>query len=691
MKIQIWAGLPVILFLTACYSFRNATEMAKDFSIHNVFGDHMVLQRDRNIRISGACPPAQAIRVSLAENSVIARSNHSGEWVAILPPMPAGGPHEMTISGAAGRVLTVTDILIGEVWLCSGQSNMAMPLWSETPFWRAQKGNEESASASFPQMRFYNANLSSSLAPDGPLSESRGPGWTHCTPETAAAFSATSYFFGKQLRSDLNVPIGLINCSWGGSPIQSWISREGYQKAKRQVELAQIDSLKIQNKEKMQADKRKQIENWEDLFLKQSPGKTALAEGYSQTDWDDSDWQKVTVPAPVTQHFPGAFWYRREIDVPAGWGDHELELGLGAIDEVDITWFNGTQVGQTGSEEPDYWLKKRVYRIPAGSVRAGQKNSIAIRVINFQGATGMEGPAADLFLRPYGEANTRISLAGEWKYQIEFKADPRLYRPRPQPIPDHNSHAFPATLFNSMIAPWRKFAIRGILWYQGEANVAGYPDYYHLQKILLGDWRRQWKNPDLAFVLTQLAAFHSHNPAEPLKDDFWELLPTGDNNWSRLREAQRAMLKEHNTGMAVSIDIGNHSDIHPADKKTLGFRLAQEARRICYGYQGVSAGPLYQKMKREGNRIRLFFDNTGSGLLAKGGELQCFAVAGEDGRFYWADACIDGETVLVSCDAVPEPREVRYAWAMYPGNPNLYNAEGFPASPFQTMRDTQSQ
>ncbi len=664
--------------------------MEENFTVHKVFGDHMVLQRNRKIRISGTCAEKQEIQVSLAGNTAKAIGDNSGEWLATLPPMPAGGPYELTISGAGERILTIRDILIGEVWLCSGQSNMAMPLWGETPFWRTEGGKEEAASANFPQIRLYNANLCSSLAPEAPLAESKGPGWTLCTPESALAFSAAGYYFAKQLHREMAIPMGIINSSWGGSPIQSWISKEGYQKAKRQRELDQINSLKTKDRKKIETEIRKQMEDWEDLFLKQSPEKTTFARGYCRADWDDSLWQKKRVPAPVTLDFPGVFWYRCQIDIPSGWRDHELEVGLGAIDEVDVTWFNGELIGKTNSDEPNYWLKKRVYRIPAGLVKAGQKNSLAIRVINFQGATGMEGPAADLYVRPSGEENTRISLAGEWKYKVEFMADKNLYPPKPALLPDHNSHAFPATLFNSMIAPWCQYAIRGILWYQGESNAAEYADYLQLQKILLEDWRRQWDDPDLAFVLTQLAAYQSHNPSNPLKDDFWEMLPPEDNNWSKLRETQRAMLKEHNTGMAVTIDIGNHSDIHPADKKTLGFRLAQEAKRICYGYTGVSAGPLYRKMKREDSQIRLFFDNTGSGLLAKGGELQCFAIAGEDERFYWADARIDGETILVWSEAVPKPRQVRYAWAMFPGKPNLYNAEGFPASPFQTSKSPES-
>ena len=690
MRIKILACFLMIQFFSACTHMKGTPNMAENFTVHNVFGDNMVLQRDRKIRISGTCPEKQAVKVSLAGKTVIAFADNTGAWEAVLPPMSAGGPYELTIAGAGERILTIKNILIGEVWLCSGQSNMSMPLWSETPFWRTEGGKEEAAASDFPQIRLYNANLCSSVAPEGPRTESKGPGWTCCNSETAAPFSAAGYYFAKQLQSELQVPVGMINCSWGGTPIQSWISRDGYQQAKRQRELEQIDSLKTVDVVKVRAEQRKQLEDWEELFLKQSPEKTAFAEGYSSEDCDDSHWQQVKVPAPVTLDFPGVFWYRREIIVPAGWRDHELEIGLGAIDEVDFTWFNGVQIGKTGSDEPNYWLKKRVYRIPASLVKVGQKNTLAIRVINFQGATGMEGPAADLFLRPFGEKDTSISLVGKWKYRVEFNADPSLYPPKPKPLPGYDSPAFPATLFNSMIAPWCRYTIRGILWYQGESNAEEYADYYQLQKALLEDWRRQWDDPDMAFVLTQLAAFQSHSPAKRLKDDFWELLPPEDNSWSKLRETQRAMLKEHNTGMAVTIDIGDHSDIHPANKKTLGFRLAQEAKRICYGYQGVSAGPLYRKMKQEGDRVRLFFDNVGGGLFAKDGELQCFAIAGKDGRFYRANAHIDGETILVWSEVVPKPQQVRYAWAKFPGNPNLYNAEGFPASPFQTAKSPES-
>ncbi|MFA6929804.1 MAG: sialate O-acetylesterase [Lentisphaeria bacterium] len=672
------------LFFSACSMIHPTRELASDFTVHKVFGDQMVLQRDRIIRISGTCRAGQGVHVALAEKTASAFADQQGRWEAQLPPMPAGGPYLLKISGAGGHTVEFKDVLIGEVWLCSGQSNMAMPLWSNTLFWRSENGDQEAANANFPQLRLYNANLCNSVAPKGPVAEIAGPGWTACNAQSAAAFSAAGYYFAKQLQLDLGIPIGIINSSWGGTPIQSWISREGYQKNKQREELHQIDSFQAKNIDQIYAEKRKQIVEWEEQFLRQNPGKSGFAEGFSTPDWDDSLWLKRELPAPVTPNLPGVFWYRREIQVPAGWSGYDLELGLGAIDEADETYFNGKLVGQTGTDEPQYWLKKRVYKITAEHVKAGNSNVIAVRILNFEGATGMEGPTAAMFLKPYGDENTRLCLAGEWKYQVEFNANAQLYPAKPRLAPDPTSPHFPATLFNSMIAPWTKFAIRGALWYQGESNASRYPDYFQLQKILIEDWRQQWKDPEFAFVLTQLAAFQTHNPTNPLAKDFWENQQPGENDWSWLREAQRAALKLPNTGMAVSIDIGNPSDIHPVDKKTLGFRLAREAQRICYGYQGVSAGPLYKKMKREGNKIRLFFANTGSGLLTHGEELHSFAIAGKDKHYYWAEAKIDGNTVLVCADAVPEPLSVRYAWAMYPGNANLYNTEGFPASPFQT-------
>ena len=379
----------------------------------------------------------------------------------------------------------------------------------------------------------------------------------------------------------------------------------------------------------------------------------------------------------------GVIWYRVAVDLPEAWAGKDLTLDLGAIDDCDETYFNGVQVGAIGTKTANYWQTERKYKVPGKLVKAG-RNVIAVRVSDMYGGGGFMAPAPAL--RNGGES---VTLADKtWKSKMEFQADLKKIGARPDPTGSTNvgvrSPHFPSTLYNSMIAPWTVYPIRGAIWYQGESNSGRYEDYMILQPLLINDWRRLWDDPELAFVLTQLAAYQQHRPDRPLKDDFWKELPPGDNNWSKLREVQTATLALPNTGMAVCIDRGNHSDIHPADKQAVGYRLATEAERICYGRTEVSAGPLYKAMKIEGDKIRISFDNVGSGLVAEGGKPTSFAIAGKDGKFVWADAKIDGDTVLVWSDQVKDPIAVRYAWAMYPADANLFNKEGFPASPFRT-------
>jgi len=312
-----------------------------------------------------------------------------------------------------------------------------------------------------------------------------------------------------------------------------------------------------------------------------------------------------------------------------------------------------------------------------------------VRVIDYYGDGGFTGKAEDLSIGPK-DGEERQSLAGQWLSRTEFVADLAVIGKRPDPAGtgvstlSSRKPGHPTTLYNAMIAPWTIYPIRGAIWYQGESNAGAYERYMTLHPLLIQDWRRLWQDPDLAFIFVQLAAYERHKPTERLADDFWVGREPSDDSWAKLREVQTATLKIPRTGMAVTIDAGDHSDIHPANKQIVGYRLAKEAMRICYGFKGVSAGPLYKDMAIEGNRIRIHFDNADSGLVSKGGEPTSFAIAGADGVFVWANAKIEGKTIVVWSDKVPEPKTVRYAWARYPGNANLFNRENFPASPFRT-------
>lgn len=690
-------ALAAVVMLGACGSISAPDKMAGTFTVHKVYGDHMVLQCDRPIRISGTAAPGESVKVTIGENSAYATAGDDGEWTAELPAMKAGmQPYSVVVTGKEGTPgVSFEDVLIGEVWLASGQSNMEMPVYSGRQFWNSANGKAEVAAADHPGIRLFNTCQRRSVSPGVEQKEIAGPGWVVCSPETVGPFSALGYYFARQLHKDLNVPVGVINSSWGGTPIQSWISEAGYRSANRTGELAKIESSRKPSKEqeaKIAALKKKAkiaFDAWEKRFYAFDPAATAAAQAWKNPGFDDSGWQSEEVPSSPAADFDGIFWYRRTVTIPAEWAGKELTLSIGAVDDCDETFFNGEKVGATGTSTPNYWSVPRVYKIPGKLVRAGA-NTIAVRVADMYSNGGLMGPEPLLYLQLGNDKNDRIRLNGAWKYKVEFKIDTQKLGTRPTPPDDlsisQSSPHFPATLYNSMVAPWTVYPIRGVIWYQGESNAGAYEEYMKLHPLLIQDWRNKWNNPEMPFLFIQLAAFERHSPSKPGPADFWKNRQPSDSSWPKLREVQTATLAIPNTGMAVAIDVGNPFDIHPADKQTLGYRLGKEAERICYGSREISAGPLYERMTVEGNKVRLFFKNTGSGLVAKDGAPASFAIAGKDGNFVWADAKIDGDTVLVWSDKVKEPVEVRYAWAGYPGNANLYNKEGFPASPFRTAK-----
>lgn len=690
-------ALAAVVMLGACGSISAPDKMAGTFTVHKVYGDHMVLQCDRPIRISGTAAPGESVKVTIGDNSAYATAGDDGEWTAELPAMKAGmQPYSVVVTGKEGTPgVSFEDVLIGEVWLASGQSNMEMPVYSGRQFWNSANGKAEVAAADHPGIRLFNTCQRRSVSPGVEQKEIAGPGWVVCSPETVGPFSALGYYFARQLHKDLNVPVGVINSSWGGTPIQSWISEAGYRSANRTGELAKIESSRKPSKEqeaKIAALKKKAkiaFDAWGKRFYAFDPAATAAAQAWKNPGFDDSGWLSEEVPSSPAADFDGIFWYRRTVTIPAEWAGKELTLSLGAIDDCDETFFNGEKVGATGTSTPNYWSVPRVYKIPGKLVKAGA-NTIAVRVADMYSNGGMMGPEPLLYLQLGNDKNDRIRLNGAWKYKVEFKIDTQKLGTRPTPPDDlsisQSSPHFPATLYNSMVAPWTVYPIRGVIWYQGESNAGAYEEYMKLHPLLIQDWRNKWNNPEMPFLFIQLAAFERHSPSKPGPADFWKNRQPSDSSWPKLREVQTATLAIPNTGMAVAIDVGNPFDIHPADKQTLGYRLGKEAERICYGSREISAGPLYERMTVEGNKVRLFFKNTGSGLVAKDGAPASFAIAGKDGNFVWADAKIDGDTVLVWSDKVKEPVEVRYAWAGYPGNANLYNKEGFPASPFRTAK-----
>ena len=676
----------LLALLAGCTTARTEKEHADTFTLHKVFSSHMVLQRQTPLRISGTAEANKSVLVRFNGKTREALADQNGEWVAEFPAMEAGGPYELTVEGRdKSRTIRLDDILIGEVWLCSGQSNMQMPVKGGR-FWQVRNSDEEVKNASHPQLRLY--EVKRVVSPGKIRTETDGSSWRACTPESVRQFSAAAYFFGRQLQKDLGVPVGLIHASWGGTPIEPWISESAYEKANRHeieaIRFAKAPSAEQKERlRKSQEKVQRQMDRWTERFLQSDPMRSREAQAWKHPSYDDSAWSASEKPAPFPDHIDGVGWYRHSVEIPASLAGRDMILHLGVVDDCDETFFNGVSVGQTDTRTPGYWTAQRVYPIPGNLVKAG-KNVIAIRAIDHFSAGGFSRPGY-LKVKDSGE---KISIAKNWKFKLEFAVDPKKIGPRPVLPAYHQnlkSPSFPATLFNSMIAPWTRYPIRGVIWYQGCSN-AGSMDYYPLHKLLINDWRRQWNNPEMPFVLVQLAGFEKHTPVNRLPDDYWrKKAPMESVPYALTREIQAEMLKLPFTGMAVAMDVGDHSDIHPADKQTVGFRLAKEAERVAYHAKGVSQGPMYAGMKAENGKIRVFFKNTGKGLTTKDGKAPgAFAIAGKDGKYVWADAVIDGDTVVVSSKSVKDPVNVRYGWVQYCGDVNLCNRDGFPASPFRS-------
>lgn len=652
---------------------------AENFALHKVYSDHMVLQRDREIRISGTAEPGGEVSIEFAGEKRTATAGADGVWRALFPAMKAGGPHSMTVSGK-NAALKLEDILIGEVWVCSGQSNMAFTTRS------ARNAEAELAgAANQPKLRLLSVNRRISAEKIAPDVETMG--WELCTPRSAAGFSAIGYFFGRDLARDLDIPVGMINSTWGGTPIESWISAAGYADAGLDDLADRAAGLPKTGYAEVLKTRGKALVEWEKKFFGDHADAVRAAAGWAKDPLPEPEkWKTVTVPANLSSYGidrNGVFWLRKTVNIPEELAGKDLDLSLSTIDDCDEVFFNGEKVGATGIDTPQYWSVLRHYPVPGRLVRAGA-NTVAVRVIDHAFDGGIGGNARNLYL---GTGTTRIPLAGDdWKMRPEFLLE-KDFPVRPG-APTDPALYHPASLYNAMIAGLQRFPVRGILWYQGEGNTGNAKLYARTFPALIESWRKEWNDPGQIFIFAQLSSLEANAPRhQPLPADFYEKLQPRESNWAALRESQSSVLRLPNTGMAVTTDVGDPVDIHPTDKQTVARRMRMEALRLAYGRRDlVSSGPQYAGMKVEGNRIRVSFTGTGSGLVARGGALRRFAVAGKDGVFRWAKAEIDGDTVVVSSPEVPEPVAVRYAWDNNPIDANLFNREGFPASGFRSDR-----
>ncbi|BAV06817.1 sialate O-acetylesterase [Filimonas lacunae] len=618
--------------------------------------DSMVLQREQPIQLWGWAAPGEKVSIRFAQQHITTRANTLGKWNAQLPAMKAGGPYTMQLD--ASNHITLNDILIGDVWLCSGQSNMVHQMALH-----AVRYASEVATANNPQIRHFWVPNTANM--QGPQNDLPGGSWKWANPKDVGEFSAVAYFFAQKIYAQYHVPIGLINASWGGTPLQSWMSEEGFQPFPQLLSTLQQnkDTAYVNGISRAAANRPKP----------EMPLDKGMEEGWFNTSYAPKGWRSINIPGywedQGIRDLDGVVWYRREIDVPAAMTTAAAKVFLGRIVDADALYINGKQVGNT-----TYLYPQRRYPLPAGTLHAG-KNLFVIRVTNNAGKGGFVPD------KPYQliAGNDTIDLKGTWQYKVGLVNNPPAFArnggPGPAPGPGRIApENQPAALFNAMIAPLIPFSLKGFLWYQGETDTGHPKEYAHLQPALIANWRSKWKQPTKPFLYVQLPGFMdmSYRPME--------------SNWAAFREAQLQSLQIPHTGMAVAIDLGEWNDIHPDRKKEVGERLALAAQHVAYGDSTVVySGPLFQAARIEGDKIILSFTNTGSGLTAiDDGPLSEFAIAGADKKFVWAKATIEGNTIVVQSPAIRQPQYVRYAWADNPVNPNLYNKEGLPASPFRT-------
>ena len=656
-------GLLLTMGLLASGIWANVT-------LPHIFSDSMVLQQQKPVPVWGKADPREAISVSFAGQTQNTIADAQGNWRVTLKAMKAqAGQSGQTLTVRGKNTVTFHDVLLGEVWICSGQSNMQVSVTT------SNNAEQEIAAANYPQIRFFNVPNVIAVTPQTDC----GGQWFVCSPSSVPGFSAVGFYFGRYLYQQMNVPIGLISTSWGGTVAEAWASAPALREKLPEFNAA-LDTLVQPNQADIaayttasQSFPAARQQGLQQLYAMEDDLTTA--QQTAVINFDDSTWKTMSLPGnwelKGLPDVDGIVWFRKTIDVPASWAGKELVLHLGPIDEVDNTWCNGVLVGGKGNMrkgDVSFWSVPREYHVPGNLVKAG-KNVIAIRVFDASGQGGLWGMAANTMYAELagGSDATRISLAGDWRYFLAL----RLPNAPPNPT-DPNR---PSVLYNAMINPLIPYGMRGAIWYQGESNADRPQQYQTLLPTMITDWRSRWHEGNFPFLIVQLANFMARID-QPVQ-----------SGWAELREAQAlTAARLPKTGLALAIDIGDANNIHPADKQDVGLRLGLAARAIAYDEKVAYSGPVFNNMRVKDGAAELTFRQTNGGLVAKGGTLKGFAICGADKNFVWAQAKIEGNRVIVRADGVTHPVAVRYGWANNP-DCNLYNGAGLPAVPFRTDRE----
>ena len=636
-----------------------------DVRLPRLISDNMVLERAVPITVWGLAAPSERIQVRFRHAHRATHADADGRWSVVLPPSTAGGPYDLTVHGR--NVLVIRNVLVGEVWVASGQSNMEYPVARQGGFGGAAFAERELATATLPRVRLLTVRRESALTAAADITTD---GWAAASPESVAKFSAVGFFFARALHETLGVPIGIIQSAWGGTPAESWVSASGLENfpefAGAIARESRIDAAAIAAGDRYLAER----DAWYAQHGREDRGRADGVNVFAERELDERDWAERSEPQPWpvkdAKGFDGTVWFRHAVTIGAGDTTAPVRVHLGAMLQSDATYFNGVAIGATDSERIE-----RSYAVPRDAVRAGE-NAIAVRLAgdyaSGDGYVGMLGDPDDYYFEVGAQ---RTSLAGSWRYApgadvSELPSPPLLAEFRTRfPLA-------PTLLFNGMVAPLARYKVKGVIWYQGESNVGRAKQYRTLFPALIDDWRRAW-GEELPFLFVQLAG-NGSNARAP-----------NASPWAELREAQALALGRPRTGMATAVDIGDALDIHPPNKQDVAHRLALAAERVAYGRAVEDRGPSFANLVIEGRRVRVRFRDAPSGLHTRNAEptVRGFAIAGRDGRFEAAEAAVDGSDVLVWSHAIEAPVAVRYDWSNTPDG-NVYGAGDLPALPFRS-------
>jgi len=650
----------ISLLLVMLFALPQGLLSGAEVKLAAVFSEHMVLQRDKPLPVWGWHTPGETVKVEFGGQSKSTVADINGKWRVVLDPMSASDdPRELKVNE-----VTLSDVLVGDVWLCSGQSNMGMSVRESSD------AEREIATANHPLLRLFSVASNPTVTP---AEDVKGQ-WGVCTPQLVPSFSAAAYFFGRKIQQELHVPVGLIHSSVGGTPAEAWTRLEALKRVPVLAERAEKEIAQIQ--EQPEAIKRFPVERaaWEERNGVKPPPFAAHAKGWAEPGLSTGDWKEVTLPMQWGQlgfQSGGVFWVRKEINLPEEAAGKAFVLKLLWMSEqYDTAFWNGVEIGKTVDAPPEFYTSQRAYPVPAELVKAG-RNVLAVRIVSATEKAGFWqwGRKLEVPVQNPESINDQWLLKQESTF-APLSAEALANRPKPNALPFRNVSS---ALYNGMIAPLMPVAIRGAIWYQGESNAGRHAEYRQLLSLLIGDWRAQWGQGDFPFLIQQLA-----NNGAPPKD------AQQAQSWPFLREAQAQVAESlPNAGLAIGIEVGSRHTIHPKNKQDIGGRLALVALEKVYGQKVESSGPKYTGMSVEKNAVRIKFSNA-RGLKTSGGAPKLFSIAGADRKFFWAEARLEGADVLVSHPEVPAPAAVRYGWADNPEGCNLYNDSGLPCAPFRT-------